>query len=151
MLVNEENVVLEAGVEMRLKTQLADDWVVVAVDVCVNTVHPLEDGANGRWECPWERNAWQGLSALSRTQVTDSFTIRAWEDGLVVNVALNPSHQVLNVGWSWHLRWTLEVLRILPQILELVGGLHLWARLWRAELGDGSVEQVNVVVEVDHY
>lgn len=54
MLVNEENVVLEAGVEMRLKTQLADDWVVVAVDVSVNTVHPLEDGANGRWECPWE-------------------------------------------------------------------------------------------------
>lgn len=54
MLVNEENVVLEAGVKMRLKTQLTDDRVVVAVDVCVNTVHSLEDGTNGRWECPWE-------------------------------------------------------------------------------------------------
>lgn len=91
------------------------------------------------------------MLGLSRTQLTDSLTIRAWEDGLVVNVALNPSHQVLNVGWSWHLRWTLEVLRILPQVLELVGGLHLWARLWRAELGDGSVKQIDVVVEVDHY
>lgn len=54
MLVNEENIVLEAGVKMRLKTQLTDDRVVVAVDVCVNTVHSLEDGTNGRWECPWE-------------------------------------------------------------------------------------------------
>ena len=91
------------------------------------------------------------MLGLSRNLVRDSLTIRAWEDGFVVNVALNPSHQVLDVGWSWHLRWTLEVLRILPQVLELVGGLHLWARLWRAELGDRSIKQVNMVVEIDHY
>lgn len=33
---------------------------------------------------------------------------------------------------------------------SLVSGLHLWARLRRAELGDGSVEQVDLVVEIDH-
>lgn len=43
VLIDEENVVLEAGVEMSLEPQLANNWVVVAVDVCVHTVHPLED------------------------------------------------------------------------------------------------------------
>lgn len=33
---------------------------------------------------------------------------------------------------------------------SLVGGFHLGARLRRAELGDGAVEQVDLVVEVDH-
>ena len=38
MLINEEHIVLEAGVQMRLETQLDDDWVVVAVDVGVDAV-----------------------------------------------------------------------------------------------------------------
>lgn len=46
VLINEENVVLEAGVEMRLQAKLADDWVMVAVDMGVDAVHTLEDLAN---------------------------------------------------------------------------------------------------------
>jgi len=42
MLVNEKNVVLETSVEMSLETELTDDWVVVAIDVGVDTVHALE-------------------------------------------------------------------------------------------------------------
>ncbi len=54
MLIDEENILLEASVEMRLQTQLSDHGVVVAVDVGVDTVHALEylahQGREGLWE-----------------------------------------------------------------------------------------------------
>ena len=43
MLVNEQNIVLEAGVEMGLETKVNYDWVVVAINVCIDTVETLED------------------------------------------------------------------------------------------------------------
>lgn len=46
VLVNEEHVLLEACVEVRLKTELTDHGVVVAVNVGVNSVHALEDLAH---------------------------------------------------------------------------------------------------------
>ena len=45
-------------------------------------------------------------------------TNSAWEHRLVVDIALDPCHKVFNVLWSRHLCWPLEVLRVLPQILE---------------------------------
>jgi hypothetical protein len=50
VLVDEEHVLLEAGVEMGLEAQLADDGVVVAVDVGVDAVHALEDLADQSWK-----------------------------------------------------------------------------------------------------
>lgn len=50
VLVHKEHVLLEARVEVRLQTQLADHGVVVAVDVRVDTVHALEDLADQRRE-----------------------------------------------------------------------------------------------------
>lgn len=51
------------------------------------------------------------------TQRTDS----AWEQLFVVDITLRPRHEVFNVLWCSHLRWTLEVFRVLPEILEPVG------------------------------
>lgn len=45
-------------------------------------------------------------------------TDSAGEHLLVIDVALDPSHQVLDVLWCGHLGWSLVVLRILPEILE---------------------------------
>lgn len=50
VLVDEEHVLLEACVQVRLKTELPDDGVVVAVDVSVDAVHALEDLAHERRE-----------------------------------------------------------------------------------------------------
>ena len=57
MLINKENVMLEAGVEMSLKTEFTDDWVVVAIDVGVNTIHSLEYLSDHAREGLWERYA----------------------------------------------------------------------------------------------
>jgi hypothetical protein len=38
VFINEQDIVLEAGVEMRLETEMHYHWVVVAVDVGVDTV-----------------------------------------------------------------------------------------------------------------
>jgi hypothetical protein len=46
VLVDEEDVMLEAGVEMRLKAKLSDYWVVMAVDMGVNSVHSLKNLPN---------------------------------------------------------------------------------------------------------
>ena len=46
VLVDEEHVLLEARVEVRFQAELADDWVVVAVDVGVDAVHAFEDLAD---------------------------------------------------------------------------------------------------------
>jgi hypothetical protein len=37
----------------------------------------------------------------------------------------------------------------MPEVFKFVGGFHLWAGLWRAELCDSAVEEVDLVVEVD--
>ena len=133
MLVDEQDVLLEAGVEVGLEAQLADDGVVMAVDVGVDAVHALEDLAD------------QGREGLG-----EGHADAAGHDGLVVDVALDPGHELLDVGGRGHLGRALEVLVVLPQVLELVGRLHLRAGLGRAELRDGAVEQVDLVVEIHH-
>lgn len=60
MLIDEENVVLEAGIQMRLEAQVDDDWVVVTVDVSVDTVEAFEHLPEEAWECFWEGDAWEG-------------------------------------------------------------------------------------------
>jgi hypothetical protein len=55
VLIDEEYVMLETGVQMRFKTKLPDDWVVMTVDVGVYAIHSLEDLSNhagerfGKW------------------------------------------------------------------------------------------------------
>ena len=53
-------------------------------------------------------------SVALHTQHTNS----AWEHSFIVDVALNPGHQMFNVSWSWHLRGTFVVFGILPEVLE---------------------------------
>lgn len=56
MLVDEQHVLLEAGVEVRLEAKLADYGVMVAVDVGVDAVHALEDLAHESRERLGERH-----------------------------------------------------------------------------------------------
>lgn len=43
MLINEQDVVLEAGVEMWFETQMDNDRVVMAVDVGIDAIKPLKN------------------------------------------------------------------------------------------------------------
>ena len=54
-------------------------------------------------------------------------TDSAGEYGLVVNIALDPAHQMFDVCRCRHLCRALEVLRILPEVFELIRRLHLRA------------------------
>jgi len=110
MFINEENVVLETGVEVSLKTQLSNNRVMVAVDMSIDTVHSFEDLSN---------HAWEGFRELN--------TYSAGKYSLIVNVALDPAHQMFDISWCGHLRRAFVVLGILPKVLELIGGLHLRA------------------------
>jgi len=57
----------------------------------------------------------------NQTQVKAStLTYPTRELLLVVDVVLTPCHKVLDVFWRRHLGGPLEVLRVLPQVLESV-------------------------------
>lgn len=121
VLVDEEHVLLEAGVEVRLEPELADHGVVVAVDVGVDAVHALEDLAHEGRERLGEGDAWdrsQSRCALIVGIGVGRRTNAAREDRLVVNAALDPAHELLDVGRRGHLGWPLVVFRVLPQVLE---------------------------------
>jgi hypothetical protein len=58
---------------------------------------------------------------------------------LVIDVALHPGHQMLDILGRRHLCRPLVLSAVLPEILELVCGFHFRASGRRAELGDGAV------------
>lgn len=119
MLVDEENIMLEAGIKMSLQAKLTDDRVVMAVNVGIDTIHPLEYLPDHARKRLWE---WNALELVSKSQVRQRFTrtYATREDGLIIDIALNPAHQVFDVGWCWHLGWSLVILGILPEILKPV-------------------------------
>ena len=96
---------LKASVEMRLKTQVHDDWIVMAVDVRVHSVKALEELPEGGREMFRKGNADAGR-----------------ESRFVVNVGLDPGHQVLDVFGRRHLGGALVGLGVLPKVLESVIG-----------------------------
>jgi hypothetical protein len=135
MLIDEEDVVLEACIEMWLEAQLHDDGVVVAVDVGVDAVQAFEDLLDGCLEVFGEGDA-------------DA----AGEDGFVVDVRLHPCHQVFDVCGRGHLcGFGVSRCGVLPEVFEFVGGFHFGAGLRGAEFGDAAVEEVDLVVEVDDW
>jgi hypothetical protein len=58
VLVNEKHILLKASVEMWLKSQLPNDRVMVAVNVCINAVHALENLADQGRERLGEWDTW---------------------------------------------------------------------------------------------
>lgn len=60
---------LEASVQVRLQTQPTHNSVVVAVDVCVDSVQSLEDLAHVLFKVRGEWYAWRGGEELSIRQV----------------------------------------------------------------------------------
>jgi hypothetical protein len=57
---------------------------------------------------------------LGQTDTDIGHTDSAGEHLLVVDVALDPGHQVLDVFRCRHLGWALVILRVLPEILESI-------------------------------
>ena len=105
--------------------------------------------------------------------LTKVLTNLAGKHRLIVDVGLDPRHELLDVGRGRHLGRLLVVFAVLPEVLEpgvvsrrprvreragagavvaiLIRCLHLGARLRGAKLGNGAVEQVDLVVKVDHF
>lgn len=88
---------------MGLEAELADDGVVVAVDVGVDAVEALED-----------------LADEGREGLGEGHADAARQHRLVVDVALHPAHQLLDVGRRRHLRRPLVRLAVLPEVFEPV-------------------------------
>jgi len=99
VFVDEEDVVLETGVQVRLESQVYHYWVMVAVDMCVNTVEPLENLPQQTGECLRERDAYIAarLAHSPASGFINSHTDSAWEHLLVINVSLDPSHKMFDV------------------------------------------------------
>jgi hypothetical protein len=103
MLIHKQDVVLEARVEMRLEAQMAYDWVVVAVDMGVDSVEAFEELA-------------QGCGKMFRKGDADA----GREGCFVVNVRLYPGHQVLDIFGGRHFGRALVGVAVLPEVFESV-------------------------------
>lgn len=102
MFVHEQNIVLEARIEMRLQSQVHDHRVVMTIDVRVYAIQALEDIADGLWEV-----------------LGKGHTNAAWEGGFVVNIGLYPRHEVLDILGRRHLGGLGKAgCGILPEIFE---------------------------------
>jgi hypothetical protein len=75
---------------------------------------------------PWERARLHSESVryVSRKSERVKRTYPAGKHLLVIDVALNPCHEMFNVLGSWHLRGTLVVLAVLPQIFKSAKLFH---------------------------
>ena len=133
MLIDEQHVVLEARIQMRLEAQFDDDGIMVAVDVRIHAVQTLEH-----------------IPDKGRERLGEGYTNTTRKHLLVVDIRLDPRHEVFDVLRRCHLGGLLVVFAVLPEVLELVGRLHLRAALRRAEFGNGAVQKIDLVIEVDH-
>lgn len=133
-LLYEQDVMLEARVQMCLEPQPSHDTVVVAVNMCVNAIQALEDGSDRGLEAARKRHA--GLRG---------------EDVGIAEVVARPCQKMRNVRRRWETGGLGEGRGIVPQVFELVRGLHFWTGCGRAEFRDGSVEQIDLVVKVDDW
>jgi hypothetical protein len=75
VLIDEEDVMLEAGVEVCFEAKFADNWVVVAIDVGVNTVHSLENLADHGWERLRDWDTYRALAVLIEAGITTCLPI----------------------------------------------------------------------------
>ena len=81
---------LKTGVQVVLHPERHNVRKVGVVDVRVHSEQPLENHLYDRLELPREGDAWR---SGSEKRLTD----RAREEVLVVQLALHPGHQVLDV------------------------------------------------------
>ena len=110
---------LETGVQMGLEAQLSYHVVVMAIDVGINSVKSFEYLSNQTRKCLWEWDTCCELATGLQCCFTgEKLTNAARKHLLVVDVALDPCHEMLYVFWSGHLGWPFEVLVILPKVLK---------------------------------
>lgn len=57
MLINEENIMLTARIQVRLESKLNDDGIMMAVNMCVHSVKSFEDLADEGGKCLWKGNS----------------------------------------------------------------------------------------------
>lgn len=90
----------------------------------VHTVHSLEDLANERSKRLGERDAYEQCKQPNSRQgeyediKREVLTNLARHDRLVVDVGLDPRHQLLYIGRCSHLGWPLVVFAVLPKIFK---------------------------------
>lgn len=115
----------------------------------------------------WEMGCLKTLTISSLTWLDrNERTYSARKHRLIINVALYPSHEMLDVFWSRHFGGSSEIIRVLPQIFKpnwvsdpnygferqvtlLICSFHLWTWLRWTEFRDGPIKEIDLVVEVD--
>lgn len=130
-LLNKENEVLEGGVEVGLLLQLHHRVKMLVVDVSVNPEQALQDGFGHRHEILGKGNSDLG-----------------GEKCLIIQLILHPSHQIVNVLGCRAFDGLLNIGAISPVILIPWSCRHHGAARLGAELGDGTVQHVDLVEEI---
>ena len=90
----------------------------MTVNVGVDSVESFENLTDEDWERFWKGHAWHSISASVGIWYVFEPTYPAREHRFVINIALDPCHQMLDIFRRRHLGRSLEILRVLPEIFE---------------------------------
>jgi len=105
----------------------------MTINMRINPIQPLK-------QLPYKR----------RKSLRERDSYATGELGFIIDVALDPCHQVFYIGGSGHFGGAFVVDGVLPEVFEFIGGFHFGTGLGGAEFGDGAVEEVYLVVEIHH-
>ena len=132
-LVNKENEMLEGCVQMKLFTQDNNLTEVTIVDMCIYTEQSSEDQPYCLQECG---RKW--CSSL------------LWEHTFIIQKALNPTHQQIDVIWCTN---SASWLSVASRPLEWVSSTcaHWWASCSCAEFCQSSIKHIDLIVKVNSY
>jgi len=87
----------------------------VTVDMSVNAIQPFEELTDQDGKSLWKWDAWRpSVSSWVLDRGLGKPTYPTRKHGLIINIALDPRHQMFDVFRRGHLRGSLEVLRVLP-------------------------------------
>ena len=103
----------------------------MTVDVGVDSVKSLENLTYQDWEGFWKGHAWHSKSVPLAVQDLVELTYPAREHRFVVDITLDPCHQMLDIFRCRHLGRSLEVLRILPEIFEPIPLAAHYGMRWK--------------------
>jgi len=130
--LDEKDKVLEGSVEVSFLSQLNNFVKVLMIDVCVDTEQSFKDCLGGGQKSSRKRNSDFGREKL-----------------LVIQLILDPSHQIVNVLRSRTLDRFLDGLSISPVILIFGTSGHNWTTILGAKFSNSSIQHVDLIKEIN--
>lgn len=103
----------------------------MTVDVGVYSVESFKNLTDQDWEGFWKGDTWHSESASLGLYYPIEPTYPAREHRFVIDITLDPCHQMLDIFRCRHLGRSLEIIGVLPEIFEPIPSVIREGLRWK--------------------